>query len=265
MYKSLSLVIIVFSLLFVSCKKDEDTGSWVDAAEDYATAEAFIAEIFKIVDEAAKNEPNVFKLSSLDCANITLEADTPGVFPQTLVINFGEVNCIAEDGRRKRGIIKAHFNGRYSETNSVVTITFDNFFINNYKFLNNLSLTNTGVPFVTTQHQLNISNLKILSSSGKSINVNGNRIFKLISGEITQNADDDVFQISGSFSGSVSNGSSITAAISQPLTLDTCRSVKSGLLDLNVGVDGTFNYGDGECDDAATMTIDGRPFFIKLQ
>lgn len=265
MLKQLLLLFTLISLLNISCKKDEDTASWVDAAEDYAIAEAFIAEIFKIVDEAAKKEPNVFKLSSLDCANITLEADTPGVFPQTLVINFGEVNCIAEDGRRKRGIIKAVFNGRYSEANSVVAITFDNFFINNFKFLKNLTITNTGIPLVTTQHRLDISNLRILSPSGEAINVNGSRTFRLVAGDGTQDAADDIFQITDNFSGSARNGYSFTAAISEALTLDTCRSVKSGSLNLNVGVDGTFNYGEGECDDAATMTIDGRPFFISLE
>jgi len=265
MPKNLLLFFIALSLFFVSCKKDEDTGSWVSSAEDYAIAEAFIAEIFKIVDEAAKNEPNVFKLAALDCASITLETDTPGVFPQTLIINFGEINCIADDGRRKRGIIKAHFSGRYSEVNSAVTISFDNFFINNYKFLNNLTLTNTGIPLVTIQHHLNISNVKILSSSGEAINVNGSRTFKLIAGNGTQDADDDIFQVTGNFSGSARNGSSFTAAITEALTLDTCRSVKSGLLNLNVGADGVFNYGDGECDDVATMTIDDRPFFITLE
>ena len=258
---------IVFSVFFVSCKKDDDTEVWVSAASDYAVAEAFIQEIFKIVDEAAKNEVEIYKLASLDCATITLVADTPGVFPKSLIIDFGLVNCIGTDGRKRRGVIKAEFNNNYSEPGTMVYLVTENFFINNYKvILNNVSITHTGNS-VQMQHHINFPELRLINPSGQSIIVNGSRTFKMISGEGSQGADDDIFQVTGSFSGSTLSGSAITATITNPLILSyECRSISSGLLNVSLpDADGVFDYGNGDCDDKATVTIDSRPFFIMLE
>jgi hypothetical protein len=263
----LTVVCLICLLGFSSCKKDDNTFAWVSASQDYAVAEAFIQEIFKIVDEAAKNNPEIYKLASLDCATITLEEDTSGVFPKTLIIDYGLVNCIGTDGRKRRGVVKAKFNERYSEPGTIVNISFINFFINNYKVsANNLTLTNTS-DLVQVQHHLNFPNLHFINSSGQSIEVHGSRTFKLKEGDDTQGTADDIFHISGSFSGIDKIRSAFTATITEPFILNyECRSIISGLLNLSLSdVDGVFNYGDGECNDEAILTIDGRPFYINLE
>ncbi|MGI8893453.1 MAG: hypothetical protein ACR2GN_08325 [Bacteroidia bacterium] len=267
MYKYLLFFCLICSVAFVSCKKDDNTISWVSTSQDYANAQAYIQEIFKIVDEAAKNNAEIYKLASLDCATVTLEADTPGVFPKTLIIDYGLVNCIGTDGRKRRGVIRAVFNERYSEPGTSVQISFDNFFINNYKVTsNNLKITNTS-NLIQTQYHFHFPNLRFTNSSGQGINANGSHTFVLVEGDSTQIHSDDKFQVSGSFSGNGTAGSAFVATITEPLILNyECRSFTFGILNISLSdVDGVFNYGDGTCNDEATVLIDGRQFYINLE
>ena len=260
------IIFFFIALTFFSCKKDVDTEAIVSAAQDYAYADAYIQEIFKIVDEASKNEPAVYKLSTLDCATITL-IDTSGTFPKTLNIDYGLVNCIGSDGRRRRGMIKVIYNDSYSNPGSIINVNFENFFINDFGVFNPIIIANTG-NIVQQQHKLSFADLRFHSASdGRSIKLNGYRIFTLIDGDATQAADDDIFSVQGSFSGTARSGSGISATIAEALQLKySCRSYLSGTANVKItDNDGLFNYGLGECDDNASVIIDGREYYIRLE
>jgi hypothetical protein len=87
-----------------------------------------------------------------------------------------------------------------------------------------------------------------------------------VQGTSTTDRSDDVFLFTGSMSGTNLNGVAYTATIVAPLTKDACDWYVSGTVEIvranmpNV----TLNYGDGICDDQATITVNGVSKNITL-
>ena len=88
-----------------------------------------------------------------------------------------------------------------------------------------------------------------------------------IAGDKTLNRWDDVYSITGNASGKNFKGESYTRTILIPLEwAASCRFIKSGSIESVVG-DKTpvlLDYGDGECDNEATLTKDGETRTILL-
>jgi hypothetical protein len=77
-----------------------------------------------------------------------------------------------------------------------------------------------------------------------------------------------VYLITGSANGTSAGGTSYTAVIGQALRKElSCRHIVSGIISITPGdkPTRTINYGDGTCDDKATVTINGNVFNITLR
>ena len=81
------------------------------------------------------------------------------------------------------------------------------------------------------------------------------------------NWEDDEYVITGSSSGSNFEGNSFIASITHGLHVNSCRYITEGIFELTPSgkPTRTFDYGDGICDDNATLTINGKSFQIKLR
>jgi len=95
--------------------------------------------------------------------------------------------------------------------------------------------------------------------------VTGTRVREMVEGFDTAALSDDAFLISGSQS-VVGPKGTITSTITTPLSVKAdCSHIISGVVvNTKKNKTATLNYGDGTCDNMATITIDGTVKTIKL-
>jgi hypothetical protein len=83
-------------------------------------------------------------------------------------------------------------------------------------------------------------------------------------------AGDDSFQVTGEASGTAKRGEKLlewSTAISSPLIKNfACRYIVDGVLDIRKGsaVVASLDYGDGGCDNKASLTVSGQTRIISL-
>ena len=118
-------------LMLAACKKDKNEDSDpVDldytAASDNARAEDAFDDMMAQTDAAASDRG----LRDMeDGCNPTVTIDTISM-PHVMNIDFGSVNCTANNGRQRRGVLHVTFTGRYRDAGTVITITPQNYYVN---------------------------------------------------------------------------------------------------------------------------------------
>lgn len=261
---------IMSTLFFGSCKRDRIKNNDTDTsyAIDNALSEFAYNDALNISDEAStlntgENLGN-YKTAS-NCATVTHDTTTT---PKTITINFGLTNCLCNDGRYRKGKIEVSYTGHYKDSGMVRTITFDNYFVNNNQILGSKTIQNMGHNSSNqTYFTITINGLIIKATTGDSIIWNQNRVRTYTAGENTANKLDDVYSITGSGTGTKANGISYTMTITQPLVKAiSCSWIEAGEIQIQPtgGNLKTINYGNGTCDDQATVTINGATYPITL-
>ena len=275
---NLAIIAVIGIVVFLSeCQKAKLNKETV-SAEDNATAENLFTDIFKIIDDMAKNEPGIGKTGSSangSCAIVTLTPPLPdSTFPKTVLIDFGSSNCTGTDGRERRGKIIAVFSGRYYVAGTVITISTDDFYVDDNKIDGIKIITNNGRNSAgNLSFTIKVDDGMIITSSGDTILWETTRTAEWVAGESTTPPPityicDDVYEITGYASGVNRNGREFTMNITQALVKKICcKWIVSGTVeitpkDLNKR---TIDFGDGDCDNKATVMIKKRTFNIILR
>jgi hypothetical protein len=279
-YVSTIIILIASSILYVSCKKNNEDKDQ-NAAIDNATAENAFNDVFNQVDNAAKQTSGtgaekVMQIDSVGCGTITISSINDTVWPKTLIIDFGSTYCLCNDGRYRKGIINAVLTGRYRDSTTVITITLDQYYVNNYHIEGTKVITNLGHIGTTNgtsnlMYSISVTNGLITNPSGNQTTWNSTRNREWIEGESTlwPNWTDDVYLITGSADGIDQNGNNYNVTIGTPLrvALD-CKWIESGTLDITPQGLSTrtvdFSVGGGGCDDQASVTINGVTYNFTM-
>lgn len=243
--------------------KDTDTS----IASDNAFSEAIYNDALNMADEASNLQTgdnlSNYKTAS-NCATITHDTTTN---PKTITIDFGNTYCLCNDGKYRKGIVLISYTGHYKDSGSVRTITFNQYFVNNHQVLGSKTVSNMGYN-TNGQTFFNIVvNGLIIKSTGDSVSWNQNRVRTWIAGENTSAKIDDVYEITGSGSGTRANGNTYTVTITQPLVRAlACQWIQSGEISIQPvgGNTRVLNFGNGTCDDQATVSINGTTYTITL-
>ena len=275
--KSLLPVCAVLTLLaFSSCKKETTTDPVTDTPELQATfalsanmgvADNLTQDVNDVLNEAAidKNfmgsgftaQPSQ-TAGILSCASVTV---TPiSGFPKNIVIDFGP-GCTSPSGVTRSGKILVHLTDSLRNPGSVAAMTFQNYFVNNFKKEGNLTWTNTSTPGVKSWRRV--------MQNGKITAPNGNFWTHFGTQDIVQTAGvftplyllDDEFSVTGGHT--VAN----PAGITRTRTILTALQKKTNCPNIDKGsyrVQGPshfaiIDFGNGVCDNLATISIDGNP------
>jgi hypothetical protein len=189
--------------------------------------------------------------------------------PMKATIDFGTVNCPCADGKNRRGKIIVTFNGRLSDSLTFVTSTFDNYFVDDDQVTGTRTVTNKGHN--TAGHinfQIITDGSIILANNGGTITYKTNHNREWTEGGSTPlDISDDVYTLSGSSSGTTTTNQAFTIVISSPLVWTiSCNHFVKGVFDLTPAdeVTRTVDFGNGECDAIATVTVLGFTFQITL-
>jgi hypothetical protein len=272
--KNIIPLLLILSIAFVSaCKKNRDDLDDTTVASDNEQSETFSNDVMNIADNAAKTGDAGFRTSSEQevyeglgkCATITHDTISN---PRMLTIDFGPVNCLCADGRNRRGKIIVSYTGRYFEVGSVKTMNFENFYRNDNKLEGTRTITNNGLDNRGRLNwTINAQNMKITKSNGKVHTWNSVRTRTMLEGNDTQTYTDDVYEITGSATGVNANGVNYTANITSPLRRAlSCRWIDSGTIEITPEgrATRTIDFGNGNCDDQATVSVKKRTRNITL-
>lgn len=272
--KKLIPALLVLSIAFVSaCRKDRDDLDDTTVASDNEQSETFSNDVMNIADNAAQTGSAGFRTSAdnaiyeglSQCASVTHDTVSN---PKMLTIDFGTVNCLCADGRNRRGKIIVTYTGRYFETGAVKTMNFDNFYRNDNKLEGTRTITNNGLDNQGRMNwTINAQNMKITKSNGKVHTWNSVRTRTMIAGYDTQIWTDDVYEITGSASGINANGLNYKANITKALhRAMNCRWIDSGTIEITPEGKNTrtVDFGNGTCDDQATVSVKKRTRNITL-
>lgn len=272
--KNIIPALLMLSIAFMSaCKKDRDDLNDTTVASDNEQSETFSNDVMNIADNAAKtgeagartSEAQAVYEGLSQCATVTHDTVSN---PKMLTIDFGTSNCLCADGRNRRGKIIVSYTGRYFEIGAVKTMNFDNFYRNDNKIEGTRVITNNGLDAQGRMNwTINAQNMKITKSNGKVHSWNNVRTRTILAGNDTKTWTDDVYEITGSATGVNANGINYTANITKPLHRAlSCRWIDSGTIEITPEnkATRTVDFGNGNCDDQATVSVRKRTRNITL-
>jgi hypothetical protein len=260
-------LLFVSVLLLSSCVRERDTDT--DMAADLTIHETFFNDAVDIANDAAtKNTGELLSNHKTRgyCASITHDQNSN---PRTITIDFGNVNCMCNDGRNRRGKIEVSYDGNYSDSGSVHKISFSNYYINDHYVLGTCQVENKGKNGAGQPYYTNRIEAKLLKPGFlDTLYYDANRTLTWVQGSETPVWGDDIYQITGTASGRNALKTFYAATITEPLINDVlgCRYFAKGKMEMQPQGKAlrTIDFGNGNCDQDATVTINNKVFNIKL-
>lgn len=249
------LIVIVLIISFVSCKDENVIHSVnqqnLQSSHDYLLFEKTLFDIEREIEHALIATGTTKNLPMY----ISLNADSTD--QDTLIINFGEENYL-HLGHLKRGEIISIYNKFIYNSNSQITTTFNNFYINNNliqgkMFLENNGSNQNGFP----EFSLTVDSMSMYTNNGSIDISNGNYIKQLVSGYNTQYQYlDNIYKLTGNAQGNSSNNNNFSLEISDSLNMNlSCFESSSCIITEGTSrliPDGyeerIINYGNNSCD-----------------
>lgn len=265
------LLAALFTTLY-SCRKDDVQLEDSNISQDDAYAEKTFDNVSDIANEAYDiGTGNHFKafpgnrLFLSDCATVTL--DTTGM-PYVLTIDFGDTNCLCFDEKYRRGKIIITFNGGYRQPGTVITHGFEDYYVNDNnvdgtKVVTNMGENENGNIYFTIE----VVGL-IEKEDGTTFSWNSSRVREWVEGYETQNRWDDVYLITGTANGTRPNSLTWETEVITPLRVElVCRFIVSGSIEIRPQDRPVrlLDYGNGDCDNEATVTVNGETQTIYLR
>jgi hypothetical protein len=297
----LTAIIVSTALIIFSCKKEtSDTLSPQDeeqanitASESDAEAEGVFNGVFDDIigvnNDVGISGTGIFgrsgslgSLSSIDarvdnvnlqpsCLHVTTSGTT---FPLTITLDFGS-GCTASDGHFRKGKIIITYSNRLLKPGAMATAKFEDYYIDSIHIENSTThtITNTGT---TDAWQFTIDiHAKLSKTNGNYSEWISHRVITRIERNLTSVLD-DIYKITGSASGKVKRNDVIVAwkaeIINYLIKRFSCHWISAGKvrivrenLSANSQWAGSLDYGPGNCDKIATLTVGNRTIQITLR
>jgi hypothetical protein len=272
--RSLTLACLASGLLLTtSCKREADV-----SPDDITTAEdrsddnietAISSDAFQTagpVDPNAPTSPLIttnteFQAKFGGCVNRTYDYTT-----RTLTIDFGPTNCLCPDGRYRRGQILVRFTTEALTRRLGAVVTRNNYFVNDNQHTATRTFTDLGSGSFT----VDVTNASIIrANNGGTHSWTANWNFIRTAGYGTPQVSDDAYSVTGAASGTNRNNVSYTTLIQTPLVKSaSCfKYFTAGSISItnSKAKSMVLDYGNGTCDNFATVTINGHTKTISLR
>lgn len=265
--------LLLISISFVSCNKDEDFTVDKELVNTSADIDLTNELDFNSGIDVSSDNSSYSDRSSLQtnavapCASVSVDNATPGVFPKVFTVDFG-TGC-TYNGMTRSGIITITITDYVMNNGSIMTIERgSNYYVNGRKVEGTVVYENTTTDPAIPQWTRTITNGKITNLAGVVFNHYGTRTVKQTAGVSTLILADNIYEItSGNHTITKSDGSSLSVTVVEPLIKKyACSHISQGQLDLQGSVlDGILNYGNNTCDNLATYThSNGNVYNVTL-
>jgi len=271
------LALSILTILFYACKEEDVINTpeltSTQACQDNLTAESIFNDVGRIVEEGFLDNGQ-----NKSCPNYNLiNANTSDI--DTLIIDFGNTGeCPPIYGKIRSVKIIITYTGRYRDSLSVITSTFDNYSVNYNLVQGERIVTNQGTNSNGNMwFTIDVNNASITTSNGAAINWESNTVREWVNGQNTYfDISDDRYKITGNenyiyaASGNGVNGNTFTMTITDTLNVDlgclpSCV-IKSGTAKIspNGYTDRMINYGDSLCDCNVNVIINENTYPIVI-
>lgn len=263
--------LLVFATSFSACQKTEIADPIIDSIQDDDQATALFDNAQNEVDEvissgAAKSSDQqsasyeTFSGNGSRTIVKTFSGDT--TIRTITFVDFINPNSLNE--HVKNGVIVIKVLGGPAQTQFVRITTFENFNIDGIKIEGKRVVTKTA------DHQFNdvLTGGKVTFTDNTFCTRQYNHTRTWTSGFDTPiNIWDDAFTIEGSASGTNRKGKEYSRTIINALVIENaCRWIVEGTIEIVAdGKTATLDYGMGDCDNIATLTVNGKTYDIQLR
>lgn len=281
--KIVSGIAIVMLSFFISCDSTNDGNDNNPAltAKDIAVnskIDVAIDDVVYIVEDQYTAQQSISNRSSTasksilpTCATFTTVL-VDGTWTRT--IDFGSAGCTLPNGNVLKGKIIISFSNDFTSKSRTLSYRFVDFYHNGKLLQGNKSITyeSKSTELLSTEHPVMTFtvDMKITFDDGKIYTRTGTKVKETIEGNETPlNWEDNVFLVTGNSATSLANGNTITTIITTPLRYITSCKLPfpvSGIVSITKNTsEGILDFGDGNCDNLATITIDGVTKDINLE
>lgn len=263
---------ILLSLTILSCEKESITPSNVTEAKTEATIDLITDDISDIVDNQIYLETSTTAKSSdtpepflSDCTTFeTSHIDNTW----TRVVTFN--HCVLPNKNVVDGQITISATLNSNDNSLSISYTFNNFYHNGILVEGNISANRSikGTEILEAIHPvLNMStNLTLTFPNGNVYHRIGSRTREMTEGYLTPHKwSDNIFTVTGNWSTTGPKGTR-TATITTPLIIKmTCHNIVSGVITFTKNdIVSVLDYGNGDCDNIATVTVNDKETTITL-
>ena len=195
-----------------------------------------------------------------NCMTVSVSSST---YPREIVIEY--LKGCSNHRHDRSGKVIINLSDTITNEGAVQTIEYQDFYIDTIKVdlnatLKNLGKNSSGNWVIEKKYEQTIT-------KGDEVAVRKNtEIQEWISGFETAEKSDNVYYLSGSGSIVINDEAKYGKKITTPLLYDAvCEFIISGVVELTRnGNVTTIDFGDGTCDDKATVTTDGTTEEINL-
>ncbi len=260
------LTTIVTLFVFNACVRERDTD--IEIVKEEVLGEFVYDNALAIVDDAATKNTGEqlanYKTSGY-CASITHDTLSS---PRTIIIDFGPANCMCNDGRNRRGRILASYTTRYADTSNILTITFDNYYVNDIYVSGNSLVASKGRNIIGQKYfEIQTAGKMVLTLGADTVYWNAERLRTWVQGQNTPVWGDDIYELQGTGNGMNGNKQYYSMNITEPLVKDaSCRYITKGKIEMQPQGKAlrSLDYGDGTCEAAAKVLINYKAFNVDL-
>lgn len=257
--------LVVLGLTLTSCtsedavpeeQQNEDI-SEVRLSSEIDTAASVVGDIiidaYEVEESESLDRQSQQQSALPDCVTITVVAQQ---FFREVTVDFGTEGCIVH-GHLLKGQIVFSYTRNPDAQQVLITYDLIDFFfdakniIGSKTLLKELSNDNGNPQFTHTL------DLTVIWPNGAQASREGLKIKEWVEGHGSGIFSDNVFEITGNWSTTFVNGNQHTYEVLTPLRREViCFYFVSGTVDVQrTNFGGSFDYGNGDCDNQATFTF----------
>jgi hypothetical protein len=270
------LVAAIGALTAWSCQKNDTNDSSLEAMSKVESVNlvASIDEVDGLLDETIFYANNFIDFNSpagkgdhhdrsgffASCTTFTKETLENTT---TLTIGF-ELDCTDRNGNALSGTATVSWTS--TDTSGERSVTFADFTVNGYVVNGTKSFSYTSSNANGNPEMSSNVDITILTDSG-TISKVGTKLVEVTAGSDTDTYVDDEITTMGSSTYTAADGSVMSMTITMPLVKPAeCEYIALGVKEYSKNdLTATLNYGDGTCDDQATLTVGNNdPIEITL-
>ena len=275
--KNTILTLSILTILLYACKDEniintpEQTST--QASQDHLFAENTFNDINRVVEDGFNDNG----LSKSSCANYkSMASDSSDA--DTLIIDFGEVDCLDEYGKLRRGKIIVIYTAPYQDSLAQISTTFDHYYVNSTNWVQGSRIVTNLGRNVDGDMVFDIDvDANITTEIGRIDWISNRTRFWTDGRNTTQYPFDDIYKVMGSASGNGLNNRDFTVNITDSLevnlgcllptiTYNKRCAIVSGKV--KVTPDGyaarEIDYGMGGCNCDFSVTINGKTYLVVV-
>lgn len=255
------------AVVFAGCDRREESLS-----EDAATAESLTEMTDRAIEEVAEAAMPLPGGGGGPCAGTsapfgtcaTLTDSGEGVYPRTVVVDFGS-GCTGPNGVTRSGIISLVITGDILATEGATwTATFEDFAVGNRVVNGTKTRTFTGANAEGQPTYSFTTDLSIVRN-GASFEREASGTAVWLAGYATEDCFDNIVQRDGTATVTGPQGGTRTRTFTAVVHDQVCGYPVSGTVHIErPGPDVHVDYGDGSCDNLATVERGNATFLLNL-